>query len=208
MTIHTYYDRNQKCQVDRLLPGDFSARKTPSSKTSMMMTVLGSCVSVCLTDAERRIAGLNHFMLPGSISNNELDTQYVNPINSSARYGANAMELLINQLLELGAERSHLQAWVFGGAKVLQGASNIGQTNINFALAYLKREKIPIAAQDTGGTLARRLYLDSASCRPACFTITRSLSQLTESELRYARQLQSITGAPLADISLFSGNCA
>ena len=203
MTVHSFYDREQRSQVDRLLPGDFTARKAGPGNNAMMMTVLGSCVSVCLTDKDKRIAGLNHFMLPGAISKSDLDTKVVNPLNSSARYGANAMELLINNLLELGAERGRLHAWVFGGAKVLKGVSDIGQTNINFALTYLKREKIRISAQDTGGTLARKLYLDPSVCIPACFTISRSLGELKASENQYARLLQLSPNGHQSDVSLF-----
>ena len=57
------------------------------------MTTLGSCIAACLWDRNARIGGLNHFMLPEGGE-------------GSGRYGAYAMELLINEMMKRGASRS------------------------------------------------------------------------------------------------------
>src|SRR5690606_42079534 len=54
----------------------------------IVSTVLGSCVAVCLTDPGRRIAGMNHFLLPDGGG------------ATGGRYGVYAMELLINGLMK------------------------------------------------------------------------------------------------------------
>ena len=49
---------------------------------AMLSTVLGSCISVCLTDGDARIGGMNHFLLPQGRGD---DSGHI-------RFGVNAME--------------------------------------------------------------------------------------------------------------------
>jgi chemotaxis protein CheD len=83
-----------------------------------------------------------------------------NPLGESARYGVYAMEILINQLLKMGAKRSNLEAKVFGGGSVLRGftIANVGERNAEFVLEFLKTEKIPVAAQDLLDIFPRKVY--------------------------------------------------
>jgi chemotaxis protein CheD len=115
------------------------------------LTALGSCVSACLHDPETGAGGMNHFMLPES----ELGVATV-----SARYGSFAMEVLINQLMKLGAARHRLQAKVFGGGSVLRPASslNVAVRNVDFVRSYLAAEGVPIAAEDLGGDFTRVIH--------------------------------------------------
>jgi chemotaxis protein CheD len=95
------------------------------------------------------IGGMNHFMLPGGDAGDA----------RCARYGANAMELLINDLLKRGARRHRLQAKVFGGGNVLSGfhSDPIGTRNARFVLEYLRAEDIPLRGQDLGDIHARKV---------------------------------------------------
>lgn len=114
-------------------------------------TVLGSCIAACLYDPEAHIGGMNHFMLPDGVDPN-------NP--NSARYGVYAMELLISELMKLGARRGRFRAKVFGGGHVLkirESASGVPQRNIEFVRKFLDTEQIPIVKQDVGGYQPRRV---------------------------------------------------
>lgn len=113
----------------------------------VLTTVLGSCIAVCMFDTVRRIGGLNHFLLPNREGGG----------GSSVRYGAYAMELLINGLLRKGAERARLQAKVFGGASMIGNLRDIGASNAVFARQFLLDEGIPCVADSVGGTAARRI---------------------------------------------------
>jgi chemotaxis protein CheD len=203
---HAFYDRVYQRQVQRILPGEYLALKADHQtlmNPDMMMTVLGSCVAVCLTDTDSSTAGMNHFMLP----NAHTTTGAIDPadaLNPSARYGVNAMELLINNMMKLGASRNRLKAWVFGGASVLTAMSDIGQGNIDFALRYLKAEKIPVSAQNTGGLLPRKIYLDPLIGIPACFSIAKVTSTFDRDEKSYANDLSKTQPRRAADVSLFS----
>jgi chemotaxis protein CheD len=201
---HCFYDRVHQRQVQRVLPGEYLALKAGhvSSTPEMMMTVLGSCVAVCLTDIDSETAGINHFMLPGTTTSS-LGIEPADALNASARYGVNAMELLINNMMMLGAKRNRLQAWVFGGANVLSRMSDIGKGNIDFALKYLKTEKIFVSAQNTGGVLPRKIYLDPLVGIPACFSIAKVTPTFDRDEKIYVDTLTKTHPNLSADVSLF-----
>lgn len=146
-----YFDRYFQSEAVKILPGEFYA----TSQGNLIVTVLGSCVAVCLRDPISQVGGMNHFLLPSDESSHERGY-----LSDSARYGTYAMEVLINQLLKLGASRYRLEAKVFGGGNVLQGmlVNNIGQRNAEFVLEFLRQEKIPILAKDLLDIYPRKVF--------------------------------------------------
>lgn len=149
-TSTRYFDREFKVEAVRILPGEFHAASGPVGMT----TLLGSCVSTCLWDPQQRIGGMNHFMLPGDNAN------AASPVPRSARFGVHAMELLINRMLKLGADRRRLVAKVFGGGRVLRGfvSLDVGAANCEFVLDFLMTEGIPVLARDILDSYARKLH--------------------------------------------------
>ena len=145
-----YFDREHNTEAVKILPGEYYA----TTRNMLMVTSLGSCVCACIRDKVSRIGGMNHFMLPDS------GKDKTNPLGQSARYGTFAMEILINQLLKMGAKRENFEAKVFGGGSVLRGftVNNVGESNANFVLKYLKTEKINLAAQDLLDIYPRKVY--------------------------------------------------
>jgi len=147
-TVALYYDKQFDREAVKILPGQYYA----AGRDMLIVTVLGSCVSACLWDPLKRIGGMNHFMLPGSAQ--------AGPAADAARMGVYAMELLINRMLKLGAERGRLTAKVFGGASVLEGmdALNIGSQNSAFVIDFLREEGIAVSAQDLYDVCPRKVY--------------------------------------------------
>lgn len=142
-----------------LHPGDLHVS---ADRTLTLSTLLGSCVAACLYDPGSGVFGMNHFLLAArSFSRKEvaLDSQ-------SGRYGINAMELLINDMLSMGAQRARLKAKVFGGANVLSSLSGgqfaIGDVNARFILSYLENEGIPVLASDLGGERGRQVHFQGS----------------------------------------------
>jgi chemotaxis protein CheD len=89
-----------------LLPGGVFAHPEPHQVT----TVLGSCVAVCLWDSDRRLGGINHYLL--ALWNGEgLPTP---------RYGNIAIHKLAEKVERAGAKRSRIKAKIFGGSSILQ----------------------------------------------------------------------------------------
>ena len=144
-----YIDKKFNMQAVKILPGEYFATKN----NTLIVTVLGSCISVCLRDSLTGIAGMNHFLLPSSHLQQTANIE-------SARYGVNAMEILVNHMIKLGAPKHRLEAKIFGGASVLRNlkASAVGQLNANFVINYLTAEHIKIIAQDLLGEYPRKIY--------------------------------------------------
>lgn len=144
-----YFDREFGISAVKLLPGEYYV----TSKDMVLTTVLGSCVSACVRDSTAGIGGMNHFMLPDDADPATQDA------TAAMRYGAYAMEMLLNELFKAGARRERLEAKVFGGGAVLANMTvlNIGDRNAEFVLRYLKMEQVRIAAQDLRGKLPRRI---------------------------------------------------
>jgi chemotaxis protein CheD len=130
-----YADHHFQYDAVKVLPGEYYV----TGDDLMVMTVLGSCIAACLWDTRARAGGMNHFMLPEGDS-----------MEGGGRYGSYAMELLINQMLKMGARRESMQAKVFGGAQVMAGftSMNVGERNTKFVLEYLATERIPVVSQD------------------------------------------------------------
>jgi chemotaxis protein CheD len=126
-----------------------------SRKPLLLDTVLGSCIAACLYDPVLGVGGMNHFMLPeGSDSGDP----------TSTRYGVNAMELLISDLMKIGADRRRFQAKVFGGGHVLnirESLDGVPQRNIDFVKRFLETEQIPIVCEDLGGYQPRRVLFQT-----------------------------------------------
>ncbi len=127
-----------------LAPGRLYA----SAEDVQVTTILGSCVAVCLWDAQAQVGGMNHFLLPSGSA-------------PSPRFGDTAMPLLITRVLELGGRRSRLLAKVFGGACVLEAfraeSGSLGTLNVEVARERLREAAIPVVGEDVGGLLGRKL---------------------------------------------------
>lgn len=162
--LNSYFDNRFKRTAVKLLPGDFFA----CNGGEMIVTVLGSCISVCLHETILKIGGMNHFMLPELKAKNKTKTENKLSVNvtescvyqnsNAARYGNAAMELLINEIIKLGGDRKNIIAKVFGGGSVTRSTIDIGKKNIEFIYEYLALESIPVVNQDVGGNFARKVY--------------------------------------------------
>lgn len=117
----------------------------------VIATLLGSCVAACLRDPVARVGGMNHFLLgePGAdVAVGPGDLQ---------RYGVHAMELLINALMQRGAQRTRLRAHLYGGANIVAGLGSIGSGNAAFARNFMETEGIAIDRSEMGGVQARKV---------------------------------------------------
>ncbi|WP_298835782.1 chemotaxis protein CheD [uncultured Roseobacter sp.] len=122
---------------------------------AVISTILGSCVSCCLWDPIAKVGGMNHMLLTVSTVESGI-------CNLA---GINAMELLINDILKLGGQRHRLRAKAFGGARMVSGLSDIGKTNSEFTLGFLRAEGIECEGHSLGGEAARHVMFWPATGR-------------------------------------------
>ena len=145
-------------------PGDYYV----SGQGVIISTLLGSCVSACLYDPVNKVMGMNHFLL--CCENYKKDEEAL-CVSDSGKYGVLAMELVINGMLKLGANRKYFKAKAFGGGDILDSDKEennflaVGNLNIQFIQEFLDNEKIPLISADLGGRIGRiiRFYSDDYS---------------------------------------------
>ncbi|MBM6551743.1 chemoreceptor glutamine deamidase CheD [Marinomonas ostreistagni] len=178
----TFLDHQFQKVAHKVLPGEFYA----TDQEVMITTLLGSCVTVCLFDLDAKVGGMNHFLLPDGVPENDL-------LSSAGRYGVHAMELLINDIVKLGGRRANLRAKVFGGANVLQAMthSQVGDENVRFVQSFLKRELIPVDAYDVLGRFPRKVNFFPTSGRVMMKKLTSYYDdELITEEMRYREKVR------------------
>lgn len=185
--MHIKYSTKYKLEMVILFPGEYHA----TYFKKIISTLVGSCVAVALFDKERKIAGLNHFMLPKALT--EREKFY---LSNAGKYGMYAMELLINEMIKIGAVKKSLAAKVFSGAKIVDSLNNtsvsISESNVEFAFDYLKAEGIPVVSSDTGGSCARQILCFTESSKVLLRRITGTDSQRIEKgEHKYFERIKS-----------------
>lgn len=132
----------------------FPAEIFVTSEATMISTVLGSCVAVCLWDPRSLIGGMNHYLLP----------LWNGDGLATPKYGNIAIRQLVEKMLVKGAERKNLQAKIFGGAAMwcnTDGLFAIGLRNIELAQQQLGELQIPVVASDVGGTQSRKIFFNT-----------------------------------------------
>jgi chemotaxis protein CheD len=147
--LQRFWEPDTRRWTVKILPGEYYVTRNDEAIT----TVLGSCISACIRDPVMRLGGMNHFMLPEENSSPDLRTS----VGLATRYGSNAMESLINDVLKLGGLRERLEIKIFGGGRVLAAMTDIGARNIEFVRDYLSTEGLRPNAQDVGGELPRKV---------------------------------------------------
>ena len=119
---------------------------------TIVTTIVGSCVAVCMWDEQKGIGGVNHYLLAQAPTGNA-------PVG---RFGNTAIAELVDRLIRLGARRRWLAAKVFGGAGVMPtlktaGGGSLGTRNHEIAEELLSSLSIPVVSSDVGGSRGRKV---------------------------------------------------
>jgi len=151
-----------------VFPGQFVITSVPS----LITTVLGSCVSVCLWDKKTKVAGMNHYLLPGS----EVDER------GNANRGHSSIRLLLRSMLNRQVQLENMEAKIFGGCNSLYKDNDcfrVCEQNILMAVEVLREYDIRIVAQHTGGNHGRKIVFNTATGKVRM----RLLSKITGTEI-------------------------
>ncbi len=116
---------------------------------TVLRTILGSCVGVCVYDRMKKTGGMAHVLLP----NNPGDGNH-------EKYADSAIPKLIEQMLKDGCKKEFLSAKLAGGASMFKFNANvtlgqIGDRNIEVCKQVLEKNGIPVVVEDTGGNAGR-----------------------------------------------------
>ena len=187
-----FWDAHFKIESVKVLPGEFYV----DEQEIVITTTLGSCIAACLWDRDRRIGGLNHFMLPDGPADGAL---------SGGRYGAFAMDQLIGELIKRGANRTSLEAKVFGGGAVIEGMNSIhvGERNTSFVLDYLRTERISVVSKDVLDIYPRKVAFLPHTGKALIKRLQPQRSESLASLERMARQRVEAPAAISGTVELF-----
>ncbi len=127
----------------------------------VLVTLLGSCIAICLHDPVKKRGGLAHVMLPYS-------SHFRSPTIKPGKYADTAIEALLEDMTAIGCIKSRLTAKISGGARMLKleldnGMANIGDRNIIAAKETLEKEGIELLGEDTGEVYGRRVEFHTDS---------------------------------------------
>lgn len=141
-------------EINNIISVGISDLKVSTAPNILATYALGSCVGICLLDAKKHIGGLAHIMLPWSLdakTNNE----------NTRKYADTGIKELIDTMLKYGADSSHINAKIAGGAQMFQSqlhAFNVGKRNVEAVKKTLATYKIRIVAEDTGLNFGRTVF--------------------------------------------------
>ncbi|MEG0384075.1 MAG: chemotaxis protein CheD [Solibacillus sp.] len=147
--------------------------KTPKT---IRTSGLGSCVGVIIYDESKKIAGLVHVMLPDSSLGR---TESIN----EAKFADTGVVALVNLVKLQGAQSFKLKAKIAGGAQMFQFTSDkssmrIGPRNVEAVKEQLRKLKIPIIAEDTGGNSGRTIEFNPETSMLNIRTVNRGVSDI------------------------------
>lgn len=136
-----------------LHPGDwyFGAGDT------RILTTLGSCIAVSLWHPQLQMGGMCHYMLPGT-------AQPGDALN--ARYGEDALQLMVAEVRRLRSNPGDYEAKLFGGASMFDvgpGGSSVARRNISAAERLEERYNLNVVARSLGGCGYRQLVFNIAN---------------------------------------------
>ena len=185
-----FYDAHFQNEAVKVLPGEFFVY----DEDILILTTLGSCIAACLWDREKRIGGMNHFLLPDG----------GNQSGDSGRYGSFAMELLIGELVKRGATRATMEAKVFGGGSVISGMNsiNVGERNTRFVLDYLRTERITVVSKDVLDIYPRKVCFLPASGKAMVKRLASANTEALAAQERAAAS-RALPAASSGSVDLF-----
>jgi len=132
---------------------DLKSGKNPDSIISYG---LGSCVGIALYDAQTKVGGLAHIMLP--------DSTQARATDNHAKFADTALPVLMDEIVRLGAVKSRVTAKIAGGSQMFSFVQatdimRIGDRNAEAVRVVLKAMSIKLLAEDTGGNYGRTVEL-------------------------------------------------
>jgi chemotaxis protein CheD len=155
--------------VVELLPGDVAL----GLAGDQLRTLLGSCVSVILTDPRRTVGAMCHIVHVGP----------PNAINAhNTAFGKVAMDAMFQRLLGIGVVPRLCEAYVYGGGNMFPkvfARRHVGLGNIDWVLDYLETQHIPVLGHCLGGHGYRKVSWTVGPTEPVVEIV------LTEQENRH-----------------------
>jgi chemotaxis protein CheD len=149
--------------------------RTGAADDTLVTVGLGSCVAILLYDAEARVGGMAHILLPSPA----LSRHDGNP----AKYPQSAVPRLIELMAAEGAKVQRMTARLAGGASMFSalappGSLQMGERNLVAARQVLHSCGVPLVAEAVGGDFGRTVRFRVRDGRVEVVTVAHGVRQL------------------------------
>jgi chemotaxis protein CheD len=136
---------------------------------------LGSCVAILLHDAEARVGGMAHILLP-SPALSRVDS---NP----AKFPQTAVPLLLELMAADGAKPRRITARLAGGASMFAalvppGSIQMGERNLVASREVLNAHQVPLVGEAVGGDFGRTVRFRVCDGQVQISTVSHGIQQL------------------------------
>jgi chemotaxis protein CheD len=149
--------------------------RTGVADDTLVTVGLGSCVAILLHDAEARVGGLAHVLLP-SPALSRMD-------NNPAKFPQSAVPRLIELMATDGAKVQRITARLVGGASMFAalappGTIQMGERNLVAARQVLSSYGVPLIGEAVGGDFGRTVRLRVCDGRVEVTTVAHGVQHL------------------------------
>jgi len=136
---------------------------------------LGSCVAILLYDAEARIGGMAHILLPSPA----LSRKDANP----AKFPQTAVPRLMELMTADGAKPQRITARLAGGASMFAalappGTIQMGERNLVAARQVLNTHRLPLVGEAVGGDFGRTVRFRMCDGQVQISTVSHGVQHL------------------------------
>jgi chemotaxis protein CheD len=147
--------------METITIGIAEAEVSNNPNCGLVTHALGSCVAVAIYDAEAKVAGLLHIMLPESSIDRE--KAKIKPFT----YADTGIPALFRAAYAKGADKKRITVYLVGGAQVMDpgGVFNIGKRNHLACRKVLWAAGVMVHGEEVGGNISRTVSLEVASGR-------------------------------------------
>lgn len=140
-----------------LKPGEIHVAQRPT----IITTLLGSCVSVCLYSVQDAVGAMSHSILP---------FPKYRPTGSDVRYVECALDRMMGEMRSLGVAAGRIEAKMFGGAEMFHRSDRdiriariVGDGNTDAARGFLERCGVRVVSECVGGNYGRKVIFNTAT---------------------------------------------
>lgn len=114
---------------------------------------IGSCIAIAVYDPKTKNAGMAHIMLPDSAPERSRE---------KTKYALNALEQMLDRMIETGSVIDNLEACLIGAGNVLQkNDDTICENNMKSVVDILSKRNIPVRASVLGGYERKSAFLNA-----------------------------------------------
>jgi chemotaxis protein CheD len=146
-----------------------------AGEDTLVTVGLGSCVAIVLHDAEARVGGLAHVLLPSpALARDD---------GRPARFPQSAVPRLLELMAAKGAQPGRIRARLAGGASMFAalappGAIQMGERNLVASRQALASNGVPLVGEAVGGDFGRTVRLRVSDGAVEVRTVAHGVQQL------------------------------